>query len=197
MSQSKMPLHRSVRAVVMGASAGALDALIRILPKLPKDFKQPVMIVVHIPPYQESMLPEIIGSRCALPVHEASDKQPVEPGHIYFAPPNYHLLVEKNGLLSLSVEEPVLFSRPSIDVLFESAADCYGDGLLGVVLTGANEDGAKGLRAIIDAGGQGWAQRPEEALSAAMPLAALKLCPEAIPLELDEIAAFLGKAGAA
>ena len=92
-------------------------------------------------------------ARCAIRVREAEDKEPIEPGVVYFAPPDYHLLVEQDKRLSLSDDEPVLFSRPSIDVLFESAADAYGGGLIGVVLTGANSDGAKGLKAVVQAGG--------------------------------------------
>jgi len=124
-------------------------------------------------------------------VREAEDKEPLEAGTVYFAPPDYHLLVELDRRLSLSSEEPVLYSRPSIDVLFESAADAYGSGLVGVVLTGANSDGARGLRAVRDAGGVALVQRPDQAQVAAMPQAALDACPGAVPLSLDEIASFL------
>lgn len=185
----------SSRAIVIGASAGALDALMKIFPALPADFAVPIMTVVHVPPDRESILPQLFKERSALVYKEAEDKEPVRAGHIYFAPPDYHLLVEDKKMLSLSSDEPVLFSRPSIDVLFESAADAYGEGLIGVVLTGANEDGAKGLRAIVDAGGTALVQRPALAHVATMPEAAIRTCPEAQVLTLDDITAYLCKAG--
>ena len=124
-------------------------------------------------------------------VKEAEDKEPIRPGVIYFAPPDYHLLVEADHTLSLSADEPVLYSRPSIDVLFESAADAYGDGLVGIILTGANEDGAAGLSAVYDAGGIALVEDPEGAFSSAMPSAALARRREARVLSLDEIADYL------
>lgn len=183
------------RAVVIGASAGALEALTAILPALPAGFSMPVFVVVHIPPDKKNMLPELFEKRCALSICEIDDKQPIKPATLYFAPPDYHVLIEKNGLISLSNEEPVLFSRPSIDVMFESAADVYGEGLIGVILTGANEDGAKGLRAITDAGGTALVQSPASATSSAMPEAALAACPQALSLTLPQIADYLKKAG--
>jgi two-component system chemotaxis response regulator CheB len=124
-------------AVVIGASAGALEVLSNLLPALPSDYRLPILIVVHLPPDNTSLFAELIRARCAIRVREAEDKEPIEPGVVYFAPPDYHLLVEEDKRLSLSDDEPVLFSRPSIDVLFESAADAYAGGLIGVVLTGA------------------------------------------------------------
>jgi two-component system chemotaxis response regulator CheB len=111
----------------------------------------------------------------------------LEPGRIYFAPPNYHLLVESTASLALSNEDPVQFSRPAIDVLFESAADAYGESLIGIVLTGANNDGAAGLRAICEAGGRAIVQDPAEASSAIMPQSALKACPRAEVMRLSHI----------
>ena len=110
------------------------------------------------------------------------------------APPNYHLLVEANGYLSLSNEEEVFFSRPSIDVLFESAADCYGDGLIGIILSGANADGSLGLKEIEQAGGVALVQRPDSARAAAMPQAALDACPSAQAMDFVEIVAYLKEA---
>jgi len=129
-------------------------------------------------------------------VREAEDKEPIEPGVVYFAPPDYHLLIEADKRLSLSGEEPVLYSRPSIDVLFESAADVYSSGLIGVVLTGANSDGADGLKAVVAAGGVGIVQSPRSAYAAAMPEAAIASCPEARVLPLNEIAAYFVEIGA-
>lgn len=175
-------------AIVIGASAGALEALSAILPKLPKGFAMPVMIVVHVPPGRASVLAELFQERCAVTVKEAEDKEPVAAGTVYFAPPDYHLLIERDGSLSLSSDEPVLFSRPSIDVLFESAADAYGPALTGVILTGANHDGAAGLASVVAAGGQALVQAPAGAVASAMPEAAIKSCPGAAVLPLSGIA---------
>jgi two-component system chemotaxis response regulator CheB len=124
-------------------------------------------------------------------VVEAEDKQAIEAGTVYVAPPGYHLLVEKDRSLSLSNEEEVHYSRPSIDVLFESAADAYGDKLVGIVLTGANDDGAAGLRAVVEAGGTAIVQQPALAYSPVMPQAALRACPAAQVMSLDMIATWL------
>jgi two-component system chemotaxis response regulator CheB len=181
--------------VVVGASAGAVEALSALLPALPEGYRLPVVVVVHIPPDKTSVMAELFRGKCRVNVCEAGDKEPLVAGAVYFAPPDYHLLVEPNRRLSLSSEEPVHFSRPSIDVLFESAADAVGAGVVGVVLTGANADGARGLKAICDAGGLALAQRPEEAHVATMPKAALAACPAAEPLGLAEIAARLVELG--
>lgn len=175
-------------AVVVGASAGALDALSALLPALPGDFPLPIMIVVHLPADKDSALAELLNRKCSLPVREAQDKERIAPSTIYVAPPDYHLLVEPNLHLSLSSDEPVLFSRPSIDVLFETAADAYGDRLIGIVLSGGNSDGAKGLQAICKAGGMGWVQDPQTANARAMPEAALKACPDAQAFTLEQMA---------
>lgn len=181
----------TARAIVIGASAGALEALSAILPALPEDFELPVLIVVHVPPDRRSVLSELFEAKCSVPVKEAEDKEPIVGGTVYFAPPDYHLLVETDRCLALSSDEPVLFSRPSIDVLFESAADAYGPALIGVVLTGANQDGAKGLRAIVEAGGTALVQKPQGAFAPAMPEAAIASAPGASVLSLDQIAAHL------
>jgi len=178
-------------AVVIGASAGALEALSVILPALPADFGLPVFVVVHVPPDKRSILAELFQAKCAIRVCEAQDKEPVAPGAAYFAPADYHLLVEADKSLSLSNDEPVLFSRPSLDVLFESAADAYGPGLIGIVLTGANQDGAKGLGAIVQAGGTAIVQTPQGAYAAAMPQAAIAECPSAQVMSLQEISLYL------
>jgi two-component system, chemotaxis family, protein-glutamate methylesterase/glutaminase len=180
-----------VQAVAVGASAGALEALSAILPALPENYPLPILIVVHVPPDKDSLLTTILATKCSMKVHEAEDKQAIEAGAIYVAPPGYHLLVEKDRTLSLSTEEEVHFSRPSIDVLFETAADAYGARLAGIVLTGANDDGAGGLRAIADAGGVAVVQQPEMAFSPFMPQAALKACPSARVMSLAMIATWL------
>jgi two-component system chemotaxis response regulator CheB len=178
-------------AVVVGASAGALDALSTILPRLDDDFPLPVIVVTHVPPDRENLLPELLASKCRLDVCEAMDKEPIRSGTIYFAPPDYHLLIETDKQLSLSSEELVNYSRPSIDVLFESAVQAYRAGLIGIILSGANNDGALGLKEIADNGGVAIVQRPNAAQVATMPQAALDACPTALALSLDEIATYL------
>jgi two-component system chemotaxis response regulator CheB len=178
-------------AVVIGASAGALEALSIILPALPADYRLPLFVVVHVPPDKKSVLAELFQAKCSIQVREAEDKEPTVGGTAYFAPPDYHLLVETDKSLSLSDDEPVLYSRPSLDVLFESAADAYGPGLIAIVLTGANEDGAKGLRAAAEAGGTAIVQNPQGAYAAAMPEAAIAACPSAWVMSLKEIAMYL------
>ena len=181
---------------MIGASAGALEVLSNLLPALPSDYRLPILIVVHLPPDKTGLFAELFRARCAIRVREAEDKEPIEPGVVYFAPPDYHLLVEEDKRLSLSDDEPVLFSRPSIDVLFESAADAYGGGLIGVVLTGANSDGANGLKAVVEAGGAAVVQSPKGAYAVAMPEAAIAACPDARVLPVNEIAAYLREVGA-
>jgi two-component system, chemotaxis family, protein-glutamate methylesterase/glutaminase len=178
-------------AVVIGASAGALEALSVILPALPAHFKLPVMVVVHVPADKPSVLAELFGAKCRIPVREAEDKEPIVGGTVYFAPPDYHLLVEVDKSLSLSSDEPVLFSRPSIDVLFESAADAYGSALIAIVLTGANQDGAKGMYAVAEAGGTALVQSPASAFASIMPEAVIETCPDARVMSLSAIAAYL------
>ena len=182
-TEAKQAAPRS-RAVVMGASAGALDALLAILPSLPSNYPWPLIIVVHLPPDKDSALARLLSSRCSVTVKEAEDKEDLCPGTVYVAPPDYHLLIDPDYRLALSSDEPVLYSRPSIDVLFESAADAYGSDLIGVILTGANSDGTKGLRAVCDRGGSALVQDPDTADASAMPRAALAACPEAQRLSL-------------
>jgi two-component system, chemotaxis family, protein-glutamate methylesterase/glutaminase len=184
-------IESQAEAVVIGASAGALEALSVILPMLPAEFSLPLMVVVHVPPDKRSVLAELFQAKCRIPVREAEDKEPIIGGTVYFAPPDYHLLVEMDKSLSLSSDQPVLFSRPSIDVLFESAADAYGPALIAIVLTGANQDGAKGMHAVIEAGGIALVQNPDSAFASAMPEAAIEMCPSARVMSLQAIAAYL------
>jgi len=181
----------TVEAIVIGGSAGAINALSVILPSLPADYGLPVFIVVHVPPAKGGILTELFQAKCSIKVREAEDKEPISGGTAYFAPPDYHLLVENDKSLALSSDEPVLYSRPSIDVLFESAADAYGPSLIAIVLTGANQDGANGLKAVVAAGGTAIVQSPIEAYASAMPEAALAQCPSARVMSLKEIAAYL------
>jgi two-component system chemotaxis response regulator CheB len=182
---------KAVEAVVVGASAGAVDALSLILPELPPACSFPVVVVVHVPSGRSSLLAQIFRDRCALRVEEPTDKEPVSAGTIWFAPPGYHLLIERNHAFALSIEGPVKFSRPSIDVLFESAADAYGESLCGVVLTGANDDGAEGLSAIARHGGLVVVQDPSTAEAKEMPKAAILATKPHVVLGPAEIGRFL------
>jgi two-component system chemotaxis response regulator CheB len=167
-------LSGRVDAVVIGTSAGGVEALSAVLPGVLAGCRAPVLVVVHLPRDRPSLLPSVFAPKCAVAVREAQDKEPVEPGTIYFAPPDYHLLVDEGPQLSLSVDDPVFFSRPSIDVLFESAADAYGPRLVGVLLAGANADGVAGLTRIVAAGGTALVQAPATARAAEMPEAAVR-----------------------
>jgi two-component system, chemotaxis family, protein-glutamate methylesterase/glutaminase len=184
-------LRDRIQAIVIGASAGGVEALAEILPTLPAAFRPALLIVLHLPRERPSLLVEIYEKRCALPVREADDKEPIEPGTVYFAPPDYHMLVEKSRQIALSADEPVHFSRPSVDVLFESAADVYGKRLLGIILTGANEDGTAGLHAIHRAGGVTVVQQPDSAKVPLMVVSALQRNPADFVLSLPDIAALL------
>lgn len=180
--------NRLSKAVVVGGSAGSLEALWEMVSALPAGFTLPMVVVIHVPPDRDSIIPELMRERTSLSAREACDKEPIVPGTIYFAPPDYHLLVESDHSLSLDYDEPQMFSRPSIDLLFESAADVYGSALIGVVLSGANADGAAGLCAIAAEGGVAIVQAPETAGSREMPEAALAACESAIALPPDRIA---------
>ena len=184
-------LGTGIDGIVIGASAGGVEALIALLPAFPAGLRAAVFIVLHLPRDRPSLLVDIFEPRCALPVREAQDKESVEPGVVYFAPPDYHLLLDQGPQLALSVDEPVNFSRPSIDVLFESAADVYGERLLGIILSGANQDGAAGLEAVYRAGGVTLVQQPENAPAPLMPESALKRCPVDFVLSLDQIASLM------
>ncbi len=170
-----MNAKRRYEAVVVGASAGGVEALLRVYGLLPPSFALPVLTVLHLPDDRHSQLAEVFARRMQRAAKEAVDKEDIQPGMFYFAGPGYHLSVERDRSLSLSQEERVHYSRPSIDLLFESAADVYGPQLIGILLTGANEDGAKGLATIGERGGLTIVQDPAEARVAIMPEAALRL----------------------
>ena len=139
---------QKIEAIVIGASAGGIDALEIILTSLPESFSLPIIVVLHLPPDDPSILPQVFSHKIKMKVLEANEKELLNAGTVYFAPPAHHLLIEKNKTFSLTVESPVFFSRPSIDILFKSAADVYGKALVGILLTGANQDGALGLKKI-------------------------------------------------
>lgn len=180
----------SFEIVVIGASYGGLSALQILLPDLSPDFPLPVVIVQHRKKDGDDGLCEYLRKRSPLPLIEPDDKEKVEPGHVYLAPRDYHLLIEES-IFALSTESPVAFARPSIDVLFESAADIYHERVIGVILTGANRDGASGLAKIKALGGLAVVQDPTSAESRAMPEAAIAATTVDRILPLAEIAPFL------
>lgn len=189
-------MNEKKRAVVLGASAGGLEALAAVLGCLPADYPLPLLAVVHRAPSETGGMADFFAARCRLRFKEPCSGEAALPGRVYLAPADYHLLVERDGTLSLSVDEKVNFSRPSIDVLFESAAAAWGAGLVGVLLSGANGDGAAGMLAIRRAGGLTLVQDPKTAEHPAMPQAAieaggaLKVLPlGAIGPELNALAA--------
>lgn len=163
----------SVEAIVIGASAGGVEALLSILSPLREGFVLPIIVVLHLPDERRSHLADVFARRVAMRVQEARDKTSIEAGTLYFAMPGYHLSVEQDRTFSLSLEDRVHYSRPAIDYLFESAADAYGPALAAVLLTGANRDGASGMARVKRRGGLTIVQDPDEAQVATMPLAAL------------------------
>ncbi|HMA20036.1 MAG TPA: chemotaxis protein CheB [Gemmatimonadaceae bacterium] len=175
-----------VSLVVIGASWGGLNAMSKLFSAMPGDFAVPIVVVQHRSRHADNLLASLLQDVTPLRVVDVEDKEPLDPQSVYIAPANYHLLVE-TGYLSLTTDPLVRFSRPSIDVTFMSAGDAYRAGTVGVVLTGANDDGARGLRHIVDRGGKGIVQDPKTAESVAMPAAALKMVPEAEVLPLSDI----------
>lgn len=160
------------RVIAIGASLGGLDALQSLLGGLPATFTCPIVIVQHRRAEVDGRLVELLNGRSSLPVIEPDDKERIAPGHVYLAPPNYHLIVE-DGFFSLSLDAPVLFARPSIDVLFESVADSYGASAVAVMLTSSNDDGALGAQAVKAAGGRIIVQDPATAKAPEAPRAVL------------------------
>ena len=180
--------------VVLGASLGGLEAVSKVLAALPETFPLPVVIAQHraAAPIADGDLSTIWQRHTSLPVCEADDKSPIEPGHVYVAPADYHLMIEARGLFALSTEGPVLWARPSIDVLFESAAVVYGAKVIGVILTGASADGSQGMHAIRERGGCALVQEPSAAECDVMPRAVLAATAVNHVLALNEIGRVLG-----
>lgn len=162
------------KAIVIGTSAGGLTALSSLLKVLPADYPFPIIIVQHRIKDQRCLLEEVLQYQCALTIKQADEKEAIKNGVVYIAPPDYHLLIEEDRTFSLSVDEHVLFSRPAIDVLFESAAIVFREQLVGILLTGASRDGAQGMSTIKEYGGKTIVQQPEEADFPFMPEAAIK-----------------------
>lgn len=167
-------LPRDLRIIAIGASAGGVTALHEILPAI-KSRKVSVVVVLHFPPEGPNLIPSLYADECKLAIKEAESGEVLEPGVIYIAPPDYHLSTEPNGTLSLSNEEEMNYSRPSIDILFDSVAFAYKSKAMAILLTGANHDGAQGLKRLHDLGGTTAAQDPNDAEFPVMPLSALEL----------------------
>jgi two-component system chemotaxis response regulator CheB len=165
----------SVAAALIGGSAGALDVVRQVLASLPAQLAIPIVIVLHLPEHAQDGMAALLNHGSVLPVKQAEDKEPLRAGRIYVAPPAYHLLIEPTRTFALSLDVPVHYSRPAIDVLFESACDAYHDALLAVLLSGASDDGAAGLQEIHAAGGITVVQEPDSADVPIMPRAALAL----------------------
>ena len=178
-------------AIVIGVSAGGMNALDTVLTRLPDDFTLPIIIVQHMDPNSRDYLSNHLDRKCNIQVKEAEDKENIMDGVAYIAPPNYHLLLEEDRTLSLSVDDLVNYSRPSIDVMFETAADVYERRLVGVVLTGANADGSKGLTKVKALGGLAVVQDPATAQVDYMPKAAIASTRVDHILSLEKIASLL------
>ena len=192
-SKKQNRLKNQFELIVIGASWGGLEALSNLLTPLPKDYATPILVVQHRQRNQlgSTHLSNILNQRCPLNVIEPDDKEIIEAGNVYVSPSDYHMLVEEKGRLALSSDELVHYSRPSIDLLFESAAEIYLNKVIGIILTGANQDGAKGLATINKWGGYSIVQAPETAEKSTMPLAAISATQPDVILNLTEITAHL------
>ena len=186
-----MGAKKKYQAVVIGSSAGGLNALKSIFEGLDKRFPLPIVIVQHVSPDAENYLPLFLNNMKKIRVKEADEKEIPQPGVAYIAPPNYHLLLEHDKSFTLTIGERVNYARPSIDVLFETAAEAYGEALIGIILTGANNDGSLGLKKIKELGGIAIVQDPVEAESDSMPRSALGTVQVDHVLNLKEIANYL------
>ena len=184
--KSKLDLSK-FSCIVIGVSAGGMEVLSKLLPSLPADFPLPVIIVQHLHKTSTGYYLEYYNEKCLLFVKEAKQNEIIKVGNIYFAPPDYHLLIENNKTFAISSDEKVNYSRPSIDILFESAADVYGEKLIGIILTGANNDGAEGMKIIKQKGGFTIAQNPLEAEFPVMPQSAIDTGTIDLILTLNEI----------
>ena len=175
------------KAIVIGASAGGLNAIKTILTPLKAEFEVPILIVQHLSVHSDGYMARYLNEICKINVKEADEKEKVLPGNVYIAPSNYHLLIEKDETITLTVDPKVNYSRPAIDPLFESAAEVYKDELIGIILTGANSDGSEGLKKIKELGGIAIVQDPSTAEADFMPKAAIKITEVDYILSLDKI----------
>ena len=182
---------KPIAAALIGGSAGALDVVRQVLAQLTAQVAVPIVIVLHLPEHAQDGMAALLRHGSVLPVKQAEDKEPLRAGHIYVAAPAYHLLIEPTRTFALSLDAPVRYSRPAIDVLFESACDAYREALLAVLLSGASDDGAAGLQEIHAAGGITIVQEPSDADVPTMPRAALALFSPTFTWSAGELAAQL------
>ena len=180
-------------AVVIGASTGGTEAMRQVFAALSPDFPLPIFAVQHLHPLQDKATIIKFHENCTISIKEAEEKEHIRSGQVYLAPPNYHLLIEDDHTFTLTIDGKINFARPSIDVLFESAVDVYGQELIGIILTGANNDGAAGLKLIGSQGGLTIVQDPETAEAPAMPLAAIAATKVDHILPPDKIGRLLAK----
>ncbi|MBT3878078.1 MAG: chemotaxis protein CheB [Candidatus Scalindua sp.] len=185
--------NHKYKVIVIGVSTGGIKALKTILSVLPSKFELSVIIVMHRHKDADGYLEQLLDNECKMRVKQADEKEEITAGVVYVAPPNYHLLIEDDGVFSMSVEGAVNYARPSVDVVFESAAEVYGKGLIGVVLTGANKDGSQGLKIIKEAGGLAIVQKPETSEVSDMPRAAIAAVKPDYVLPLEKIGPLLRK----
>lgn len=178
-------------AIVVGISSGGMNLLKIMFSSLPTDFNTPIIIVQHVGANSNSHWIKLLNEKSNLNLKEADEKEKIENGTVYFAPPNYHLLIEKDRTFSLTIDERVNFARPSIDVLFESAAEAYKNTLIGIVLTGSNNDGNQGIKRIKECGGLIIIQDPTTAESPYMPSSALTFVESDHILSIENIIALL------
>jgi two-component system chemotaxis response regulator CheB len=177
--------------IVIGCSMGGLSALEKLIPALPPSFNIPIVVVQHIAPDADNYQVTFLDEKSSLVVKEVEEKEPIKPGTVYIAPPNFHVLLEQDASFTLTVDEKVNFSRPSIDVLFETAAECCKERTVGIILTGGNNDGARGLQKISRYGGLAIVQDPQDAEVDIMPLNALRLTKSAKRFYLKDLPSFL------
>jgi two-component system chemotaxis response regulator CheB len=182
---------KTKRLIIVGGSSGSLEALLSLLPKLHRKFSIPIIIVLHRSGQPDTGLAELLSTKTYLQLKEADEKELLQPGWIYLAPPDYHLLLEEDGSISLDASQKVNYSRPSIDVSFVSAAAVYKNGLTAVLLSGANADGAQGMQVIKQCGGRNIVQDPAEAAVSYMPEQAILLCGTTDVMGIAKIATLL------
>lgn len=185
--------YNTLEAVAIGTSAGGIEALSYLLPMIPRNCNKAIFVVQHITPDSDSSFIRIISRKCRVSIREACNTDGISPGTVYFAPPDYHLVIERDYTLSLNTDEKINYSRPSIDLLFETAAEAFTSRLTGILLTGVNRDGSAGLKRIADLGGTTIVQLPEDADFKEMPESALRLFKPSYILSLKEIALFLAR----
>ena len=183
----------SYEAIVIGVSSGGMKAMKIMFSHLPKGFKTPIIIVQHISAHSDSQWIQLLNDTYTIDIKEADEKEKIEDGKVYFAPPNYHLLIEKNRTFSLTIDKRVNYARPSIDVLFETAAEAYKNKLIGIILTGSNSDGTNGIKRIQECGGLAIVQDPKTAEAANMPISAISAIQPDYILSLEDIIKLLIK----